>query len=250
MILAHSDLKLAVTRGLAVDSDPTARARGQTRRALCPPTEEYQVRGFMRKIKSFVGCWLLLSSLCLTDCVGQKSMRYPQDAADIIAFVEIFSRLDFAVNDAIKRLGTVHLADRSDFRIIALTPFPSEKDRVRGVTLTVFDNTPEGRSKLDDVQIDYIKPTFISYGELVKKYGAPSYIKPPVAKCPPGAVNCPPRFVGYEFRFVPDTRSLASGKSREVAINLEMEWSKEVPQHTDKDFLAVKAIRFKRIWRD
>jgi hypothetical protein len=85
----------------------------------------------MRKIRSFVGCWLLLSSLGLTASIGQESMRYPQDAADIIAFSEIFSRLDFSVNDAIKRLGTVFSAERNDFRI-ALSPFPSEKDRIRG----------------------------------------------------------------------------------------------------------------------
>ena len=49
---------------------------------------------------------------------------------------------------------------------------------------------------------------------------------------------------------MPDRESLATGKRLEVAINLEMEWSKEVPHHSDKDFLVVKAIRFKRIWRD
>jgi hypothetical protein len=62
-------------------------------------------------------------------------------------------------------------------------------------------------------------------------------------------MNCPPGFVGYRFSFVPDTKSLASGKRLEVAIDLEMEWSKKVPRHTDKDFLVVKAILFKRIWR-
>jgi len=203
----------------------------------------------MRKIRSFVGCWLLLSSLGLTASIGQESMRYPQDAADIIAFSEIFSRLDFSVNDAIKRLGTVFSAERNDFRI-ALSPFPSEKDRIRGVMVASFDETEEGRNKLDYVEIDYLKPVLVSYGEMVKKYGAPGYLPPPVVKCPSHAVNCPPRFVGYQFSFVPDTKSLTSGKSREVTINLEMEWSKEVPQHTDKDFLAVKAIRFKRFWRD
>jgi len=45
------------------------------------------------------------------------------------------------------------------------------------------------------------------------------------------------------------TAPAASGKTLAVAIDLEMEWSKKVPQHTDKDFLAVQAILFKRIWR-
>ena len=203
----------------------------------------------MRKIKSILGSWLLLLSFCLTDSVGQKSVRYPQDANGITAFVEVFSQLDFSANDAIKRLGTVSSAKPDDFRIV-LTPFPSEKDEIKEITLAIFDDTPEGRHRLDYVEIEYIKPILISYGELKGKYGPPDYIKPPVANCKPRAVNCPPRFVGYRFSFVPDAESLASGKSIEVAINLEMEWSAEVPQHTDKDFLAVKAIRFKRIRRD
>ena len=69
-------------------------------------------------------------------------------------------------------------------------------------------------------------------------------------KCTRRAVNCPPRFVGYRFNFVPEGKSLSSGKSLAVAVDLEMEWSKELPQHTEKDFLAVKAIRLKQIWRN
>jgi hypothetical protein len=176
-------------------------------------------------------------------------MRYPQDAADVIAFGETFSRLDFSVNDAIKRLGTGSSAERDSLRI-ALSPFPSEKDRIERILLATFDETQEGRNKLDYAQIDYREPVLISYGEMVKKYGASGYIPPPIANCTPRSVNCPPRFVGYHFTFVPDTKSLTSGKSRKVVINLEMEWSKEIPQHTDKDFLAVKAIRFKPIWID
>ncbi len=203
----------------------------------------------MRRIKSIVSCWLLLLTLCLTDSASQGRVHYPKNAGDIIAFVGVFSQLDFDVKDAIQRLGTVYSA-RSDQFHIALTPFPSDKDEIREVTLAIFDDTPEGRLKLDYIEINYIKPISISYGELREKYGAPGYLKPPVAKCAPRAVNCPPRFVGYRFKFVPDRNSLASGKSLEVAIGLEMEWSKEVPRHTDEDFLVVKAILFKRIWRD
>ena len=203
----------------------------------------------MRNIKSIVSCWLLLLTLCLTDGASQRRMHYPKNAGDIIAFVGVFSQLDFAAKDAIQRLGTVYSA-RSDQFHIALTPFPSDKDEIREVTLAIFDDTPEGRRKLDYIEINYIKPISISYGELREKYGAPDYLKPPVANCAPRAVNCPPRFVGYRFSFVPDRESLASGKRLEVAINLEMEWSKDIPQHTEKDFLSVKAIRFKRIWRD
>jgi|SRR2546423_414503 len=212
------------------------------------PGVRRQVREAMRKIKSIVSCWLLLLSLCLTDSAGQRRVHYPKNAGDIIAFVGVFSQLDFSVKDAIKRLGTVYSAKPDDFHIV-LTPFPSEKDEIEGVTLAIFDDTPEGRRKLDYVEIDYIKPISISYGELREKYGAPGYIAPPVVNCKPRAVNCPPRFVGYRFSFVPEAKSLASGESLEVSINLEMEWSKEVPQHTDKDFLVVKAIRFKRMWR-
>jgi hypothetical protein len=202
----------------------------------------------MRQIKSIVGCWFLLLALCLTDRASQRRSHYPKNAGDIIAFVGVFSQLDFSAKDAIQRFGTVYSARPDDFHI-ALTPFPSDKDEIKDVTLAIFDDTPEGRRKLDYIEIDYIKPISVSFGELREKYGAPRYIKPPVAKCAPRAVNCPPHFVGYRFSFVPDITSLAPGKSLEVAIDLEMEWSKKVPQHTDEDFLAVKAILFKRIWR-
>ena len=206
------------------------------------------VREAMRKIKTIVSCWLLLLTLCLTDSASQRRRHYPKNAGDIIAFVGVFSQLDFAAKDAIQRLGTVYSARPDDFHI-ALTPFPSDKDEIKDVTLAIFDDTPEGRRKLDYIEINYIKPISISYGELREKYGAPGYIKPPVANCGPRSVNCPPHFVGYRFSFVPDITSLAPGKSLEVAIDLEMEWSKKVPQHTDEDFLAVKEILFKRIWR-
>jgi len=182
----------------------------------------------MRNLKSFVSCWLLLLTLCLTDSHGQRRLSYPKNADDIIAFVGVFSQLDFSVNDAIKSLGTIYSAKPDDFHIV-LTPFPSEKGDVKELTLAIFDDTPEGRRKLDYVEIDYLKPISISYGALREKYGAPGYLTPPVAKCALHAVNCPPRFVGYSFTFMPDRESLATGKRLEVVINLEIEWSKEVP---------------------
>ena len=204
----------------------------------------------MRKIKSISCCCLLLFSLCLTGRAGQKSVPYPQDADGVIAFVEVFSQADFSIKDAVKRLGTVNRANHDDEFYgadwtILLTPFPYGRGQIKRVVLDTFDE----RRKLDAVEIDYLKPISISYGKLREKYGAPSYLKPSVANCAPRSVNCPPRFVGYSFRFVPDGKSLASGKSLEVAIDLEMEWTKEVPHHTDQDLLVVKAIRFKRIWR-
>ncbi len=57
--------------------------------------------------------------------------------------------------------------------------------------------------------------------------------------CAPG-INCHPAFVGYRFKFVPDRKSSASVKSLDVSISLDMEWSKEIPKPTDKDFLEVK----------
>src|SRR5205085_11823906 len=176
---------------------------------------------------------------CLSDGASQRRMHYPKNAGDIIAFVGVFSQLDFAAKDAIQRLGTVQSAKPDDFHIV-LTPFPCDKDEIKEVTLAIFDDTREGRRKLDYIEISYIKPISISYGELREKYGAPGYIKPPVANCAPRSVNCPPAFVGYRFSFVPDTKSRASGKSFEVAINLEMSWCKKLPQHTDKYFLDVQ----------
>jgi hypothetical protein len=222
--------------------------RNTAPKRLIQQLDSGQQARLMRKSKSIVSCWLLLLTLCLSDIAGQRRVHYPKNADDITALVGVLSQLDFSVDDAIKRLGTVYSAKPDNFKIV-LTPFPSEKDQVKGITLAMFDDTTEGRRKLDYVEINYIKPISISYGELRERYGTPGYIKPPVAKCGPRSVNCPPRFVGYRFSFLPDTRSLASGKSLEVAINLEMEWSKEVPQHTDKDFLLVKSLRCKRIWR-
>jgi hypothetical protein len=192
-------------------------------------------------------CSVLLLSLCVVNGLAQTGVRYPQNADDIIAFVGAFSQANFSVEDAIKQLGTINPADLSSTNwYILLTPFPSSRDEVKRVVLRTFDE----KKKLDSVEIVYVKPISVSYGGLLKKYGPPGYIKPPVAKCLPRAVNCPPSFVGYRFSFVPDRESLASGKSLEVSINLEMGWSKVVPQHTDEDFLAVKAIHFKRVWRD
>ncbi len=205
----------------------------------------------MRKINLILVCWLLLLSLCFADSAGQRRVHYPKNADDITAFVEVFSQINFSVNDASKYLGVVNKANHDDgfypgdFSIL-LTPFPSDQGEIKRV---VLDKGVDGR-KLDAVQIDYLKPVSISYGELREKYGAPGYLKPPAALCARHAVNCPPAFVGYSFSFMPDRESLATGKRLEVAINLEMEWSKEVPHHSDKDFLVVKAIRFKRIWRD
>jgi hypothetical protein len=204
----------------------------------------------MRKIKPIFGCWLLLSNLCLTGSAAQKSMRYPQDAAGVIALVDVLSQANFSIEDAVKRLGIVNQANHDDEFYgadwtILLTPFPYGRGQIKRVVLDTFDN----KRKLEAVTIDFLKPISISYGELREKYGAPGYIRPPVANCTRRAVNCPPRFVGYRFSFVPEAASLASGKSLEVSIDLEMEWSKEVPQHTNKDFLVVKAIRCKRIRR-
>jgi len=204
----------------------------------------------MRKIQLVLGCWFLLSSLCLTNSAGQQSARYPQDAGGVIALVDVLSQTDFSIEDAVKRLGAINLAKHDDEFYgadwnILLTPFPFGRRQIKRVVLDTFDD----KRKLEAVEIDYLKPISISYGELREKYGAPGYIRPPVANCTVRAVNCPPRFVGYRFSFVPEAASLTSGKSLEVAIDLEMEWSKEVPQHTDKDFIVVKAIRCKRIRR-
>ena len=201
----------------------------------------------MRNIRSIPGCLILLT-FCLIDTAGQKSVPYPQDATGVIDLVTEFSQSDFSVSEAIKRLGTVYSAKPDDFRI-ALTPFPSRKKMVEAVELVTSGEASPASRKLDYVEIKYIRPISISYGELREKYGAPEYMRPPVVKCGPRSVNCPPRFVGYRFSFVPDPTSLASGKNLAVGITLEMEWSKEVPHHTDKDFLAVKTIRIKRIWR-
>jgi hypothetical protein len=174
--------------------------------------------------------------------MGQESARYPHDAGDIIAFVEAFSRVDFSVKDAIKKFGSANRDAKfygKDGHLL-LTPFPPKQKLVRKVVLDVF------KSKPDRVEIEYIKPILISYGTLKEEYGAPRLLLPPVIKCQSG-VDCRPRFVGYSFSFVPEPEKMISGKRLGVVVDLKMQWSKEVPQHTDKDFLAVEAIRFRRV---
>ena len=97
-----------------------------------------------------------------------------------------------------KRLGIVNQANHDDEFYgadwtILLTTYGREQ--IKRVVLDTFDD----KRKLEAVKIDYLKPISISYGELREKYGAPGYIRPPVARCTPRAVNCPPRFVGYRF---------------------------------------------------
>jgi hypothetical protein len=190
----------------------------------------------------FAGCWLLLLQICVTNGIGQENVRYPQDAGDVIAFVEAFSRADLSVRDALKNLDTVDRAYDGKDGSIRLTPSPSNQKMIKKAVLDIFESKP------DRVNIEYSDPILISYGKLKEKYGLPSRLKPPVFRCRPG-VDCQPRFVGYSFSFVPNQESMTSGQRLGVAVDLEMQSSKEVPQHTDKDFLEVKAIRFRRVWR-
>ena len=192
--------------------------------------------------------WLMLPGLCWTSGVGQDRVRYPQNAGDIIALVETFGRVDFSVEDAIKRFGTVKQANGDDkFDVkdgsFPLTPLPSRRMVVKKVVLDIFESKP------NRVNIEYLKPILISYGTLKEKYGAPGYLQPPVVECAKG-VDCRPRFVGYSFSAVLPKGNAISGKRVEVAVDLGMQWSKEVPHHTDQDFLVVEAIRFRRVWRD
>ena len=146
----------------------------------------------MRKIALLACCWLLLLSLCITSGAEQDSVRYPQNADDITAFVELFSQADFSVNDAIRKLGTVNTANHDDEvhlhdLAILLTPPSAHQDEIKRVVLETFDDVGEARRKLDSVEIDYIKPASISYGELKKKYGVPSLLLPPKIKYLPAA---------------------------------------------------------------
>jgi hypothetical protein len=207
----------------------------------------------MQKKRMIATCGLAILSFCLGNA-GQKSIpTYPKNGGDVIALAESLSRVDYSVSDAIKCFGTVNQANGDDevsvgdFGIL-LTPSASARKDVKRVVLYTFDNERGAKRSLESVEIDYIKPIQLSYGELVKKYGEPGRLPLPRVRCRPG-VNCHPAFVGYDFRFVPGSRDTNSDKRLEVYINLEMEWSKVIPQHSDQDFLAVKSIHFKRIWR-
>jgi hypothetical protein len=172
----------------------------------------------------------------------RESTRYPQDAAGIIVFVEAFSEADFFVKDAIKKLGTAPADYDGKDGSVVLTPFPSQQTMIKNVVLEVFEGKP------NRVTIEYINPVRISYGALKERYDSPRNLAPPVVHCKP-RVNCQPAFVGYTFSFTPDFENKTSGKSFEVAVDLTMEWSKVVPRHTDKDFLEVKEIQFRRVLR-
>lgn len=178
---------------------------------------------------------------------------YPKNAGDVIALAEILSRVDYSLNDAIRHFGTVNPANHddevflSDFAIL-LTPSASARNDIKRVVLYTFENKQEAKRALESARFDYLKPIQISYGELVKRFGTPAPLPLPRVKCAAG-VNCHPAFVGYRFRFVPGSRDADSSKRLEVYISLEMEWTKVVPQPTDKDFVVVKSVLFKRIWR-
>lgn len=175
---------------------------------------------------------------------GKKSVRYPREADDIIAFVEAFSRVDFSVNDVFKNLGTNPAPGYLKQGHILLKPSPSDRMLIKRAVLDIFESKP------DRVTIEYSEPVLISYGRLVKKYGSPRYMKLPlVGRCSKPGADCQRAFVGYSFSLVPDPASTTSGKRLEVVIDLKMSSSIVVPRHADKDFLAVKEIRFRRIWR-
>ena len=187
---------------------------------------------------------ILIVVLCVTCVFPQKSQPYPADADDVMALVEIFSQKDFSVTDAVKLLGTIddENYDETDWSF-QLIPFPSERERVESIIINTYDE----RRKLDSVEINYVKPVLISYGKLKQKYGVPRSTRPPIVMCQSGNDNCAPAFVGYDFDFAPDPKNTNLDKKLKVFITLNMEWSKKIPKHKDKDFLEVKSIRFKRI---
>ena len=187
--------------------------------------------------------FLLIFILCVSCVSPQQSQPYPADADDVITSVAVFSRKDFSVADAVKLLGTIddknHDATHWSFQLI---PLPSERERVESIRIDTYDE----RRKLDSVEIKYVKPVLISYGKLRQKYGEPRSTRLPRVMCLPGNDNCAPAFIGYDFDFAPDPKNTDLDKKLGVFITLYMEWSKTIPNHTDKDFLEVKSIRFKR----
>ena len=176
---------------------------------------------------------------------AQKTQPYPANADDIIATVEMFSRIDFSVENAVKRFGEIaeNGEDEPDEWAFDLTPFASEQKRIESVTISTYDDE---RRILDGVSIDYVKPISISYGKLRQKYGNPKPRPIPLVLCRPGE-DCHPAFTGYVFIFKP---AAGANKKFGVAINLVMESSKTIPKHADKDFLQVKAISISRIHVD
>ncbi len=205
----------------------------------------------MKDKRKFSTLFLIILEVVLSGIFthAQKNRPYPTNVGDVIASVEAFSKVDFSVKDSVKRFGVINEKNHDDEFygtdwVFLPTPFPSEREWVESIVITTFDE----KRKLDAVQIDYVKPLLISYGKLKEKFGAPEPLPLPRVLCAPGK-NCqPPVFVGYSFGFVPERKNSVSDKKVEVFINLDMEWSKEIPKPSDKDFLAVKAIRFKRAW--
>ena len=200
----------------------------------------------------------MILSVCFANLAGQATGNYrptyPKTAEDVIALAESLSQPDYSVNDAIKHFGTVNPANRDvevslgDFAIL-LTPSASARNDIKRIVLYTFHHEREAKRALESVKFDYLKPSQISYGGLVRKFGPPAALPLPRVKCAPG-VNCHPAFIGYRFSYAPGTEGPNSGKRLEVHINLEMEWSKVLPRHSDKDLLAVKSVAFKRIWRE
>lgn len=187
--------------------------------------------------------FVLICGFCGTFVAAQNIQPYPKNADDVIASAEVFSLIDVSPKDAFKLLGTISEDNyNADDWAIILDPFPSEQARIESVRVDTFDN----QRKLDSVQIEYVEPIQISFGKLKQKFGKPKFLPIPKIMCQSGGDKCRPAFVGYEFTFTPDGKKTDFDKKLEVFITLEMEWSKVVPKHTDKNLLKVKKIRFKR----
>ena len=189
---------------------------------------------------------LTIIFLCGTLVHAQNNL-YPANAEDVIASTEVFSRIDFTVKDAVKLLGKINEDDydKEDW-FLSLIPFPAESKRVKSVRIDTFDEQRE----LDSVTIEFVEPILVSFGKLRLKYGKPKLLPVPRIMCQMGNDNCRPAFVGYKFTFKPDRKKPDFEKKLEVFISLDTEWSKTIPKHTDKDFLKVKSIRFKRNFPD
>lgn len=185
---------------------------------------------------------VLLLFLCGTFVSAQKVKSYPANADDIIAAVEMISKIDFSVEDAVKQFGEINETGEADEWAFELTPFTSEQERVESVTLYIYD---EERRKLDGVSINYVEPISISFGKLRQKYGKPKPLPLPIVLCRSGN-DCRPAFTGYQFTLKP----AAASKNFGITISLVMEWSKTIPKHADKDFLKVKSIGVTRIHLD
>ena len=184
-------------------------------------------------------------------CQAQKQGLYPQNADKLIELINHLVKVNFSKTETIEKLGTIEknkeyldeTEDESDYEIedegiIFLKPFSANGKSIEEMYLTTGDDL----NIVEELEFSFIKPAQISFGTMVKTYGKPQLLPPPIVNCGRNP-NCNRNlFTGYFFSFP----AKISGQTKNLRIMLMMETTATFPKHTEKSILAVNRIRISR----